>query len=330
MSLPLRLEALDADDPVVVEAAFAVVRDCEVAALGSTEETVDSLRANLTGPSAWREQHRLAWSGDELVGVLFAELDADGREIYVDSYAVGPDAISIDRLLLSTGLAAAREHARARSTGLAVPSDPFALTTDLWQVLGGCPVPDVAHAQVLAELGFRPVRCFWRMRWDLAGVDSVAPPPPPGVSRRRADGEADRRAVHRIFNESFAAHFGHTHDSVFEQWIAEIEALHGHDPDQWYLGTLDGDVVAVCLCDDSRADIGSGYVRTLGVVERARGRGIARWLLQCAAADAVTKGRTGLALAVDGENATGATALYESVGFVQTKAVDLWCLPVVD
>ncbi len=330
MDAAIRLTALDADDPAVLEAAFRVVRDCEVAALGSTEETVGSVTANLTGPSAWREQHRLAWSGDELVGVQFAELDADGREIYVDSYAVGPDAIAVDRLLMSTGLAAARDHAHAHPTHLPVPADPFALTADLWQILGGCPVPDVEHARVLSELGFRPVRCFWRMRWDIAAVDDEPPPSPAGVSRRRASSEADRRAVHRVYNESFSAHYGHTHDEPFEQWIAEVEALHGHDPDQWHVGLLDGDVVAICLCDDSRADVGNGYVRTLGVVEGARGRGIGRWLLQCAAADAVARGRTGLALAVDGENTTGATALYDSVGFVQTKAVDLWCQPVLD
>ena len=60
-----------------------------------------------------------------------------------------------------------------------------------------------------------------------------------------------------------------------------------------------------------------------------RGRGIARWLLECAAADAVARGRTGLALAVDGESTTGATALYASVGFTVQRAIDVWCRPIL-
>ena len=86
--------------------------------------------------------------------------------------------------------------------------------------------------------------------------------------------------------------------------------------------------VGLCILDDSKAEFGEGYVRTLGVVEGARGRGIGRWLLECAAADSVRRGRTGLALAVDGENTTGATALYESVGFSTRQVIDLWCYPL--
>ena len=66
----------------------------------------------------------------------------------------------------------------------------------------------------------------------------------------------------------------------------------------------------------------------LGVTRAPRGRGIARWLLTCAAADALERGRTVLCLSVDGENTTGATALYDSMGFVQRSAFDVWCYPL--
>lgn len=330
MSDRILLEPLDVDDPEIAAAAFTVARDCELAVLGESDETLDSVRSTLTGPLAWRAEHRLARRGDEIVGVLLAELDEDGREVFVDAYAVGEDTAAVDHALMAHGLAAGIEYGRTHPTGQPVPADPYTLSTDLWQVVAGCPVADVEHAGVLAGLGFRTIRRFWRMRWDLAGVTTDVPTPPAGVTRRRVDGDADRRAMHRAFTESFAHHFGSTHDYEFEPWLEQIVALPGTDPDQWYLATLDDEVVALCLCDDSRASTGDGYVRTLGVVDSARGRGIGRWLLQCAAADAVARGRTGLALSVDGQNTTGATALYESVGFVTTSEIDVWCYPVLD
>ena len=96
MSDRILLEPLDVDDPEVVAAAFTVARDCELAVLGESDETLDSVRSTLTGPLAWRAEHRLARRGDEIVGVLLAELDEDGREVFVDAYAVGEDTAAVD------------------------------------------------------------------------------------------------------------------------------------------------------------------------------------------------------------------------------------------
>jgi ribosomal protein S18 acetylase RimI-like enzyme len=86
---------------------------------------------------------------------------------------------------------------------------------------------------------------------------------------------------------------------------------------------LDGEPVGICVGDSSRAEFGATYVRTLGVIPSARGRGIARWLLRCAAADAARAGLRSVALAVDSENTTGATALYESVGMRAVQVIDV-------
>ncbi len=134
--------------------------------------------------------------------------------------------------------------------------------------------------------------------------------------------------MHRLFEESFAEHFG-AHTRPFEEWIADVEAMAGVDPTRWWIAEVDGQPAGLCILDDSKASFGDGYVRTLGVVPSARGRGVARWLLACAAADAVARGRTGLALAVDGQNTTGATDLYESVGFAIRQVIDVWCYPLV-
>ena len=70
-------------------------------------------------------------------------------------------------------------------------------------------------------------------------------------------------------------------------------------------------------------------MRHLGVLPVARGRGIARWLLEQAAFEARERGQSALTLSVDGDNTTGATRLYESVGFVTRHVVDKWQRPVV-
>ena len=93
---------------------------------------------------------------------------------------------------------------------------------------------------------------------------------------------------------------------------------------------LDGAPAGMCILDDSKAAFGEGYVRTLGVLAHARGNGIGRWLLQCGAADAVRRGRSAIALAVDGANTTGATALYESAGYAIRQEIDVYCYPIVD
>ena len=90
------------------------------------------------------------------------------------------------------------------------------------------------------------------------------------------------------------------------------------------VGAADDEPVGLCVLDDSRAEFGEGHVRTLGIVREARGRGIARWLLACAAAYAVRRGRTTNTLTVDGENTTGATELYTSVGYEVREVIDVW------
>ena len=324
------LHALAVDDDAQVEAAYLVASQCELDAVGWTDSTRESVRASLVGPDAWPEQHLLARHAGEVVGLLVAERDLDGREVFLDAYAVGELSPVVQRALLEHGLTAARTLATADpvSRGL-LPHDLYALSQDVWQVVSASFAGDRAYAVVLSDLGFRPIRRFWRMLLDLSSTLPGEPPAPAGVSRRSVGGEGDRRALHALFNASFAEHFGHTHEREFEDWIAGVEALPGTDPGRWWIATLDGTDVGLCILDDSKEEFGEGYVRTLGVVEGARGRGIGRWLLACAAADSVRRGRTGLALAVDGENTTGATALYESVGFATRQVIDLWCYPLV-
>lgn len=326
------LRPLDPDSDTDVDAAFRITAADEIASVGSTDQTPEIVRATLGHPQALAKGHRLAYAGAEAVGLLVVELDAHGREVFLDAYAVGDGRSSVLRLLLSDGITTARQVAADDPGALARAgevADPYVLSSDLWQVNLGCFAKDVEYGQVAADLGFRRIRRFWRMRRDLTGVTATEPAAPPGVSRRVVDGDADRRTMHALFQESFAQHFGSSHDHPFEEWIASVEAMPGVDPGRWWIASADGVDVGVCLLDDSRRELQCSYVRTLGVVPSARGRGIATWLLACADADAVRRGYPSIALTVDGENTTGATALYEKAGYAVDEVIDVWCLPLM-
>jgi ribosomal protein S18 acetylase RimI-like enzyme len=323
---PVHLES--AED---LAAAFSIVRDCELSAVGWTDSTLESVTSQLTAPDAWRELHRIAFIDGVAQGLLAADLDRDAREVFLDAFAIGERANELQRLLLQGGLAAAGNVAaddnEASSVGV---EDPLLMTERFWQVLAASFIDDSALAAVLSSLGFTPIRRFWRMLCDLKDVSAIEPQAPDGATRRVVAGEADERVLHRLFHDSFSEHFGHTVEESYESWIARVRANPGNREDGWWIAELDGQPVAMCIVDDSKADFGEGYVRTLGVLERARGRGIGRWLLECAAADAVRRGRTAIALAVDGANTTGATALYESVGYRTRQVIELYCYPLVD
>ena len=331
MDLPpdVVIRPVDATDPGDLEDAYAVARACEMADVGWSDATRESVAAQLTGPLAWREQHRLAYLGSVPVGLLATELDREGREVGLDAYVVGESARELQQALIELGMAAAVDAAQADpAASIAGVNDLHTPSAAFWQVFAAGYAQDSRYREVLQDMGFRETRRFWRMVLPLAGRPATAPPAPPGVTRRVVSGAADRRTLHALYEDSFAEHFGMTHDEPWEAWIARLEATPGSDPARWWIADLDDRPIGLCILDDSKAEMGEDYVRTLGVIAAARGRGIARWLLESAAAEAVLRGRSGLSLAVDGENTTGATALYESVGFTTREVIDVFCYPL--
>ncbi len=88
------------------------------------------------------------------------------------------------------------------------------------------------------------------------------------------------------------------------------------------------DSAAICIVDDSRADLGDGYVRTLGVARDFRGRGLATLLLEHSFVYYRDRGRRAVQLGVDSESPTGANHLYEKVGMRPLRVIDAWSLPL--
>ena len=70
---------------------------------------------------------------------------------------------------------------------------------------------------------------------------------------------------------------------------------------------------------------GSGsYVAYIGVVELARGRGVAKGLLRTVIADAAARGRDHVALEVDADSSTGADRLYRGLGWETSYVTESW------
>lgn len=319
----LLVRPIDPGNPVDVDTAWRISRDCDLAVVGESEETLAGTKAFITAPDVIEAV--LGERAGVAEAFMIVEVDRHAREVFADVFAIGDERAAWLRLLVQRAVAHA--HARAaEDPGPPTVADPFVVSPEVWQVLVAHQAEDATFAAVAGELGFRPARRFWRMHRAVTAADATIPEAPPGVGLRAAEGPDDERLVHALAQESFSEHFGFA-PTPFEEWMAQLRANAGVDPTRWWIALADGVAVGVCLLDDSRAEFGDSYVRTLGVVSAARGRGIARWLLGRAIADAASRGRTGIGLTVDGENTTGAVALYESVGFTARRVIDLAVRP---
>lgn len=326
------VRAVVLDDPTEddVTIAYEVAYETE-RQLGFVDLTRERIANEMTGPESLPGAATLGFRGDDAVALLTMECEPTGRELFASTYVTLQPQRPLMDALLDRALDVARARAALDPCPPPVPDvDPYLLSPDLWHLMAGSFDNEPEYAAALTDHGFRLIRRFWRMRWDVTGRSSEEPPAPEGVSKRVVSGEDDSRLFHRLFSESFSEHFGSSHDQPYEEWIAAIRALDGHDPERCWIAELDGEPVGMCIVDDSRASLGTGHVRTLGVLESARGRGIGRWLLECAGADAVRRGLGGVTLGVDSSNETGATALYEAVGFEVVRVILVWCYPLLD
>ena len=310
---PLDLHDVDGylDGPDV-DLAHTVVAASDVGVIEVADCTRESVRSDLTNPDAVRGEHRLVFTGSgEPVGLLTIERDLAAKTLFVDSYAVPDHGRALLAPLVEMGLEAAQRLA----------------SRDGWKAEAGAFVQDEVYLDVLQAAGFSEVRRFWHMHIDLGPEHRATPEAPAGVTTSVATTEDERRLLHRIDEIAFAEHFGFV-PHPYEEWIPWFSDRRDARPELWRLAWLDGEPVGLCIQDDSRADRGGGYVRVLGVVPEARGRGIATWLLRSAFSQAANEGREFVGLTVDSDNTTGATALYERAGMKPERVIVLLRRPL--
>jgi mycothiol synthase len=175
---------------------------------------------------------------------------------------------------------------------------------------------DRAAAAMLGARGLHPVRHFWHMQIDLLAV-LEAGPYPEGIEIRGIDPRVDLGVVHAVLEEAFTEHWGHYREPL-DRWAVERTGSPSYDPTLWLLAAEAGEPVGALIASVSGD---RGWVDELGVLAPWRGRGIAGALLGRSFATFAGRGLRQVLLAVDAENPTGATRLYERVGM---RVVNRW------
>ncbi len=289
-----------ADAQLICDLVNAV--DC--VELGFAEYSMAEVVEDLRGTGDLARDSWLAFDGDRLVcyGALWD--DYGNERIDVDQYVL-PDAHDAGEHIVDLMTARAVELAAANGGTEAV-------------VHLHLPPGSAMAGTALPSRGWTVVRHHHVLKGRVSTAD--APEAPPGVTLRTAESEADQRVVHQLLQESFAEHFDHQ-PQPYDLWRRNVSA----DDIDWslvWIASLAGADVGVLLGRNNKPDY--GWVRSLGVLKQARGRGIARFLLRTAFAEFARRGRDAVGLGVDTQNATGALQLYLGLGMTVHFTADNW------
>jgi ribosomal protein S18 acetylase RimI-like enzyme len=256
---------------------------------------------------------------------------AEGRMLFVHVVERGlPDeeADRCARVLVEWAVGQARELGRAR--GLAVQ-----------QIDTGAFADDDRQHRWLSGSGFERVRTWWQMNRPVTPDEAELVDDPDHWERggvvfrrvRRAGSgmpdETDLRELHEVLEGAFVDHFN-AREETFEEFLHRLREDPGHRWDHWWLAELaddDGPQPVGALIGTVSETLNSpdgSYVSYLGVLEAARGRGVAKGLLRTIIADAAARGRDRVGLEVDADSPTGAAGLYTSMGWKTKYVTESW------
>ena len=253
---------------------------------------------------------------------------AEGRMLFVHIVARDLPADVAGRcseVLFAWAEAQAQEVGAAR--GLAVQ-----------QIDTGAFAEDERQHAWLEAAGFERVRRWWQMSRSVEAAEAELVPDPARWERdgvvfrlvgRQGDGMPDvddLRAVHDVLEGAFTDHFNSA-EETFHEFIHRLREDPGHRWDHWWLAELeDGTPCGALVGTVSESATGpdGSYVSYLGVLESARGRGVAKGLLHTIIADAAARGRDRVGLEVDADSPTGAEGLYVSMGWGTKYVTESW------
>jgi len=189
---------------------------------------------------------------------------------------------------------------------------------------------DAGNAALLRADGYQPVRHFFEM--VVSPLDAVEAPPVPEGVELRGVGREHYRQLWQAMAEAFRDHWGEAQwvEADWERWNADPD---NDDPRFWRIG-WDGDHVAgvvvttVPAHENERYRRARVYVASVSVRRPWRRRGLGRALLASSLVAAREAGFTSASLGVDANSPTGATALYESLGFRPVRTFTAWRKPM--
>ncbi|WP_217996842.1 GNAT family N-acetyltransferase [Nocardioides jensenii] len=210
------------------------------------------------------------------------------------------------------------------------------------QIDTGAFADDERQHKLLEEANFNRVRTWWQMTRPVTPDEADLVPDPERWERKgvvfrqvRREGGGmpdvdDLRAVHDILESAFTDHFNSS-EETFAEFVHRLREDPGHRWDHWWLAEIvDGEAepepagaLVGTVSESSNGPDGS-YVSYLGVLESARGRGVAKGLLKTIIADAAARHRDRVGLEVDADSSTGADQLYVGMGWKTKYVTESW------
>jgi GNAT superfamily N-acetyltransferase len=299
-----------APEPDDAEALFAMLADYTTALIGFADFTLAEVAERIVEPGFDRgtDGFLVLGGAGRPVGYGTAFGKGDRQVVGIEVWSRTP--AMADWLL-------ERTMHRAWEMGRQSGHAEVTLDTDIYRA-------DETQAAVLARHSFTVETTYHLMRIDHDGP-VARPQAPPGVVVRRGapDGESQRIA-HDLIIECFRDQFGFV-ARPHEEWVAYLDASSIFDWSQLTTLEVDGRAIAVRQCNDGHLETADcGCVGMLAVLDRYRGRGLAKFLLQDAFAQDAAAGRAGTVLNVDTRNPTPALGLYLSVGMRPILVSDGW------
>lgn len=207
------------------------------------------------------------------------------------------------------------------------------------QLDSGAFAADRRQHRWLTRHGFTKARTWWQMSRPVTPEEADLPAGTRAGVRIRlvelreegAPDEGDLRTIHDVLETSFADHFN-SHEETFDEFVSRLREDPGHRWDHWWIAEL---------VDDERGPVPAGalvgsvsvgtpgspdgsYVEYIGVLQNARGRGVATSLLRTVIADAAQRHRDRVGLEVDADSPTKAEALYTAMGWRTVYVTESW------
>jgi ribosomal protein S18 acetylase RimI-like enzyme len=326
------VEPPDPADRFVVARLTQLLRDHERQGRGWAGSSVDDVLVEVSEQGLrMRENVVLRDPSGEIRAWGSVHDRAEGRMLFLHVVERGlPDDVA-DRcsdVLVEWSVGQAREVGRAR--GLPVQ-----------QIDTGAFADDERQHRWLSGSGFERVRTWWQMSRPVTADEADLVEDPSrwedgGVVFRRVrragtgmPDESDLRELHEVLEGAFVDHFN-SYEETFEEFLHRLREDPGHRWDHWWLAELtdvdEPQPVGALVGTVSESPTGpdGSYVAYLGVLEAARGRGVAKGLLRTIIADAAARGRDRVGLEVDADSPTGAAGLYESMGWKTKYVTESW------
>jgi GNAT superfamily N-acetyltransferase len=286
-----------------VLAIYDLLQSHERALYGSSDKILAYVQATYSSPTLdlARDTCLVFDQAGRLIGSMLLEQSGSAHfGITVCVFPPEPDS-HLDNSLLG--------RAESRARALTVQAQPgVQVMLDGW-----VSSIDREGLQCYERAGFQEMRRNWRMEIDLNELPA-SPTWPEGVDLRPFVPERDARALFEVVEGAFQDHWGYTPEDFAEWRYWNIEQA-DFDPSLSFLAWADDQPVGGALCNAGPP----GWVNSLAVAREFRGRGLGLALLQHSFGELYDRDLHRVGLAVDSQNLTGATRLYQRAGMRKTR-----------